>query len=149
MNNLLYNQRFHFGAYGVLMKDGALLLIKKSRGPYQGTYDLPGGGVEFGEKAEEALRREFEEEAGISLDACKFINYNEYFSEYQDEGGESKKMHHVGLYYQVSATFESIKNEADGQDSAGAELINIQDLYKIKISPIAEPMIKLVLGSVN
>lgn len=33
----------HFGVYGVCLKDEKLLCILKTRGPYQGRYDLPGG----------------------------------------------------------------------------------------------------------
>ncbi|EKD69938.1 MAG: MutT/NUDIX family protein [uncultured bacterium] len=149
MNNLLQNQRFHFGVYGILINNGEILLIKKSRGPYKGMYDLPGGGVEFGEKIEEALKRELEEEAGIKLDGLKFVNYNEYFSEYKNDNNELRKMHHIGLYYQVSATFDSVKSEPDGLDSLGAEFINIKNLSKIKIAPIAEPMIRLVADSIS
>jgi len=48
------NERFHVGAYGILIKDGKILLIKKSRGAYKGMYDLPGGGIEFGERYQSA-----------------------------------------------------------------------------------------------
>lgn len=145
MNKLLVNQRFHLGVYGILINDGKVLLIKKSRGPYKGMYDLPGGGIEFGEKIEEALRREFLEEAGIALDNISFVSNNECFSDYTNDQNEPRKMHHVGLYYKVSATFESIKSDPDGQDSLGAEFISLSDLDKITISPIAEPMIRKAL----
>ncbi|MGE5672489.1 MAG: NUDIX domain-containing protein, partial [Mycobacterium leprae] len=37
------------GAYGVCIVDGRVLVIRKAKGPYKGLYDLPGGGIEFGE----------------------------------------------------------------------------------------------------
>ena len=64
---LLDNQQFNFGVYGICIKDDQVLVIKKGRGPYKGLYDLPGGRIEFGEKAEEALRREFEEEVSVAV----------------------------------------------------------------------------------
>jgi 8-oxo-dGTP pyrophosphatase MutT (NUDIX family) len=146
MNNLLSDQRFHFGVYGILIKNKEVLMIKKSRGPYKGMYDLPGGGIEFGEKVEEALKREFVEEAGIELDGLEFVGHNEYFSEYKNEKNELRKMHHVGLYYQVSATYEFIKSDADGQDSLGAEFVDINNLNNINIAPIAKPMIMKVIS---
>ena len=45
----------HFGAYGIIIHKNKILLVKKSRGPYKGKYDLPGGKIEFGESIEEAL----------------------------------------------------------------------------------------------
>ena len=54
----------HFGVYGSIVKDGKILLIKKSRGPYTGLYDLPGGSQEQGESHLETLKREIMEETG-------------------------------------------------------------------------------------
>ena len=39
----------HIGAYGILIRDGKIALIKKARGGYKGKYDLPGGGIEHTE----------------------------------------------------------------------------------------------------
>lgn len=47
----------HLGAYGIVIKDEKILLIKKCRGPYLGKLDLPGGTVEFCERVEDALKR--------------------------------------------------------------------------------------------
>jgi 8-oxo-dGTP diphosphatase len=43
------NQVQHVGVYGVLVKNESLLLVRKSRGPYIGLFDLPGGKIEHGE----------------------------------------------------------------------------------------------------
>jgi|SRR5680860_417543 len=144
MNNHA-NQRFHVGVYGILFHEKKVLLIKKSRGAYKGMFDLPGGGIEFGEKTEEALKREFIEETGIILDSQSFIGYNEYFCNYLNESGESRELHHLGLYYKVSAVFDKVKHGPDGHDSLGAEFIDIEKLDEMKISQIALPMIKKLL----
>jgi 8-oxo-dGTP pyrophosphatase MutT (NUDIX family) len=137
----LSNERFHVGVYGILIKDKKILLIKKSRGAYKGMYDLPGGGIKFGEKIEECLKREFIEETGVTLGNYSFFSNNEYFCDYINESGESRKLHHIGLYYKVAASFKSIKSDSDGQDSLGAEFIDIKELNKIKIAPIAKKII--------
>lgn len=41
------NKHTHLGVYGVLMKNNQILLIKKSRGPHKGKWDLPGGTIEW------------------------------------------------------------------------------------------------------
>ncbi len=143
----LSNERFHVGVYGIFINQGKILLIKKSRGAYKGMFDLPGGGVEFGEKVEETLKREFIEETGIILGNYSFFGNNEYFCDYFNESGELRKLHHLGLYYKVSASFETIKSEADGQDSLGAEFIDINELDKIEIAPIAKIMIDKIIKS--
>jgi len=138
----LPNEQFHVGVYGILINQKKILLIKKSRGPYKGMYDLPGGGIEFGETIVNALKREFIEETGIILSSYSFFTNNECFCDYINDSGEKKKMHHLGLYYKVVARFDKIKNDSDGHDSLGAEFIEIKELNNIQIAPIAKEVLK-------
>jgi len=59
--------RPYVGVYGLMVKDKAILMIRKARGPYRGLYDLPGGRLEFGEKLIDGLTREIYEETGGRL----------------------------------------------------------------------------------
>ncbi len=54
----------------VFNEDRDLLLCRmpKDRGVFPGQWSLPGGGVEEGERIEEALRREVHEELGLEVD---------------------------------------------------------------------------------
>lgn len=56
---------------------GETLLIQQRKGKGPGYWLLPGGGVEFGENAEEALRRELLEELGLESQSMQFISFNE------------------------------------------------------------------------
>jgi 8-oxo-dGTP diphosphatase len=49
-------------------RDGAVLIARRARGANRGLWSLPGGGVEFGETAAEAARREFFEETGAQAE---------------------------------------------------------------------------------
>lgn len=136
------NELFHVGVYGILIKDKKILLIKKSRGAYKGMFDLPGGGIEFGEKIERTLEREFKEETGITIKDYSFFGNNEYFCDYINDSNEPKKLHHIGIYYIVSNLFDdTLKTDPDGHDSLGAEFIDITELDKIEIAPIAKKII--------
>ena len=57
----------HFGVYGVCFRNGKLLCIEKTRGPYQHRYDLPGGSQQLGEVLTETLTREVFEETGFTV----------------------------------------------------------------------------------
>jgi 8-oxo-dGTP diphosphatase len=53
-------------AYGVIRRDGRLLLARVAPGyPAAGIWTLPGGGLEFGETPWDAAVREVEEETGL------------------------------------------------------------------------------------
>ena len=58
-------------AVGVLLRaDGCFLLTSRPPGKvYQGYWEFPGGKVEAGESVEQALRRELQEEIGITIGA--------------------------------------------------------------------------------
>ena len=60
-------------AVGVLIRaDGAFLLTSRPTGKvYAGYWEFPGGKLEAGETVEQALRRELQEEIGITLGAVQ------------------------------------------------------------------------------
>jgi 8-oxo-dGTP diphosphatase len=60
-------------AVGVLVRDdGAFLLTSRPQGKvYEGYWEFPGGKLEAGETVEQALRRELQEEIGITIDGCE------------------------------------------------------------------------------
>ena len=60
-------------AVGVLVReDEAFLLTSRPPGKvYAGYWEFPGGKLEAGESVEQALRRELQEEIGITIDDCQ------------------------------------------------------------------------------
>ena len=57
----------HVGAYGFIIKNDEVALIKKARGGYTGLLDIPGGGIEHNETPVEGLKRELLEEAEVTV----------------------------------------------------------------------------------
>lgn len=77
----------------VIQVDGKFLLCKKKGRDY---YFLPGGHVEFGESAKEALKRELKEELSLNIKECFFIGGSEHmFVE------DRKKQHEINLAFWV------------------------------------------------
>ena len=60
-------------AVAVVTGPRGILLARRARPPYQGTWDLPGGFLEAGERPEEGLRRELREELGVGARIVRFL----------------------------------------------------------------------------
>lgn len=134
--------KIYTGIYGVYQKDDTILVIKKTRGPYAGKYDLPGGGLNFNETVEQCLARELLEETNSKIIDQTLIGINEYQCTYKKEDGTIKNFHHLGIFYKVNLIINNLKTSADGQDSGGAVFIKYSDLNDKNTSPIALPIIK-------
>lgn len=57
----------------IAVRDGALLLIRRGHAPSRGRWSLPGGRVEAGESAREALVREMAEETGLVVEVGELV----------------------------------------------------------------------------
>ena len=67
--------QFHHLARGIFIKDGKILVAHAIG--HRNTF-LPGGHIEFGESAKDALAREIEEEMGITCTVGKFLGLVEH-----------------------------------------------------------------------
>jgi len=81
------SNNFCAGIHILIKKGSKFLLLKKSAGDKNdpNRWDLPGGGIEFGEQPFETALREAKEEAGIRVKITKILNvwampYNKQWS---------------------------------------------------------------------
>lgn len=58
---------------GIILKNNKILLTKRAIEPFIGYWVIPGGHVDYGERVEEALKREMKEELGILVKIKKLI----------------------------------------------------------------------------
>lgn len=101
--------RFHFRAAGVWLQDGHVLLQGDAREDF---WALPGGRVEIMEPAEDALRREFQEELEIGDDVRveRLLWITQNFFHYPEWGGDQ---HELGLYFLVRPSARAAIRYAD------------------------------------
>ena len=88
---------------GILSQSGKILLQKRAD---KGTWGLPGGAVELGESALEALVREFYEETGVEVRVEKLLNVYTKYSDSYPNGDEAQVL--TILYLVSSETSISI-----------------------------------------
>lgn len=134
------NEHKHFGAYALIIKDDKIVLIKKKTGPYDGKLDLPGGTIEFGERPEDTLVRELEEEIGVKVKRYELFDSDSVCFKWKYEA-KIINFHHVGIFYKVLSYDGEIKKEMKitdiNDDSLGADFYTIKALTKDKLSDIA------------
>ena len=59
----------------LIVQRGRVLLGRRARPPYAGTWDLPGGFLESGETPERGLVREVREELGVGVRRLRFVGF--------------------------------------------------------------------------
>ena len=72
------------GVGGVIFEGASVLLAKRGQEPAKGTWSLPGGAVELGEKVLDALKREIREEVGIQIEVGGLIRVLDRILCYQE-----------------------------------------------------------------
>ena len=86
--------RFNYRVAGILFEGGRVLVEREIK---SGDCCLPGGRVEFGEPASEALVREMREELGVELKVERLVWAVDNF--FQMEG---RRYHELSFYFLVS-----------------------------------------------
>lgn len=131
----------HLGAYGLIIKERKIVLIKKKGGPYNEKLDLPGGTIEWGETPEQTLIRELNEEVGIDVTNYELFDTNSVVLEWMHKE-ELEKVHHLGIFYKIldynNDVLEKIKIDEKNDDSLGARFYEIDKLRKNELSDIAK-----------
>lgn len=120
---------------GILHNSGKILLqIRADRG----TWGLPGGAIELGESAAEALMREFYEETGIKVIPVKLQNvYTKYTDSYPN-GDEAQV---ITILYLVNAVSDFVDHNFNNDEIQNLIIVNqrhedmIKDFYE-KDTPV-------------
>ena len=127
----------HFGVYGIIRRGDKILLIKKTRGPYTGMFDLPGGSQEAGETYKQTLAREIMEETGcVAVAAQNERHKTIIFGDFTKESGEQGVLQHSAVLYDTE--IEGTPNlSGDGRDSGGCVWVDAADLTAQNATPFA------------
>jgi len=90
-------------ATAIIEKNNQVLLIRRSKDPYKGDWDLVGGFVEVGETLEQAIEREVKEETGLT------VTNNQYYFNWTDVYQNASDQHvsnNLGVHFLVQVKDE-------------------------------------------
>ncbi len=132
---------FRPAGYAVVIDNGKVLLCNtKSTGKYW----FPGGGVDLGEKLEDAIKREVREETGIEIEVEKFLTFQEVFFYYEplDEAYQSFSF----FYLCKPTTTELLADDKVDQEgeSEKPRWVELKSIKKEEIQTGAEEIFQLL-----
>lgn len=99
----MYGNKVRVRVCGLCWQEDAILMVKHKMGDND-FWAPPGGGVDFGEPLEEALKRELLEETGLRVTPVKFLFGCEFIN---------KPLHAIELFFEVVKLSGILKHGTD------------------------------------
>ncbi len=128
-------------AYGVLVHDGSVLLVRSSSPQIvPPLWWLPGGGIDFGESPEETLLREFHEETGLAIKDPVLLDVASDIR--RRPNGD--RIHTVRVLYTVSLNGGELRDEALGTTDQ-VHWFKLDELSDVNVAEYAARAIQLAL----
>ena len=112
---------------GILSQSGKILLQKRAD---KGTWGLPGGAIELGESAVEALEREFYEETGVKVTVEKILNVYTKYSDSYPNGDEAQV---ITMLYLVTSETSISTNVFTSDETLDLDFFDASDIKNIVI----------------
>jgi ADP-ribose pyrophosphatase YjhB (NUDIX family) len=103
------NMRFKYRVAAVALRDGYVLIHQFEGSNY---WSLPGGNVEMWETSQDALKRELQEEAGLTFHFERLLWVHENLFERAD----GRQVHELAIYYLIVLN-EPVDNIKDGWEN--------------------------------
>lgn len=115
-------------ALGLAIKNNKLLVSEGfDKVKNETFYRCLGGGIEFLEKSEEALKREFLEEINVDITVKDFLGISENIFTYQ-----GKKAHELILFYSIEISDENYQEDYKVIDDHGETIAKWIDIDEFK-----------------
>lgn len=113
--------------------DGKIFLMKSHK--WRNKYVVPGGHIELGEKAVDALKREIKEETGLDIYDIEFLLLQEHIF----DSTFWKRKHFIFLDYVCKTDSKEVKLNSEGQEYVW---VSIEKALKLQLEPYTRKAIK-------
>jgi ADP-ribose pyrophosphatase YjhB (NUDIX family) len=108
----------------ILQRDSKVLMVRRKEDPFRGKLALPGGFVNEGETAEDAMKREATEETSLAVEPIEILGV------YSDPKRDPRK--HIMTVVFVGIIVEG--SDKAGDDAASLEWIDLAEIEKQEIA---------------
>jgi 8-oxo-dGTP diphosphatase len=119
-----------------VFRDGAVLLVERSKPPRAGLWSLPGGHIEAGETAASAALRELTEETGVTAELVGLVDILDVMT--RDDADRLTAHFLLAVFCGHWRAGEPVA----ASDSRSARFVSLADLAGYQLTPGAEAMIK-------
>ncbi len=116
----------------VIIKNDAVLLVKRGKPPLMNSWHLPGGKIEDGEDSKDAIAREVHEETGLTFQLPILLGEAMVSGNAKVSGNDDEKTYHYAIKT-YSGEIDGAKPQA-GSDASEARFVPLSELNKYDLS---------------
>jgi 8-oxo-dGTP diphosphatase len=124
------------GVGAVVIDRGALLLVRRGRGPGQGLWAVPGGKVRFGETQRQAVIREVREETGLEIEPDEVVWVGDSLGP-----GDPPAWHFTLVDFAARVVGG---NAAAGDDALAVEWVPLDEVLNRRVTPTMVDLVELL-----
>jgi 8-oxo-dGTP diphosphatase len=136
-----YGNKIRIRVCGIIIQNGKILLVKhEGLGPDGILWSPPGGGLEFGETIENALKREIKEEVGIDVIKSSFYQLTEFIQ---------SPFHAIELFHHIHTFEGNLQLGSDPELQGHQALCDARWFNKQELQALPSQQIHLILQNNN
>ncbi len=133
-------EKYVVACYGIVLKDGNLLMVRQGKGHWADQWILPGGKLEAGESLESCVEREIFEETGCR---AKAIRQLATISSYSPDSSFEKQ---VILVFYLCTSCEGEPAKGDGVNAAA--WISEEQFARLVVNEVVPQQVFNVVSSI-
>jgi ADP-ribose pyrophosphatase YjhB (NUDIX family) len=132
----------------VLDSDGRVLLVRRGQQPLLGEWSLPGGALKLGERLEDGVRREVQEETGLDVEPEEIVAVFDHIS-HADGDPARVRFHYVLVDYRCRVKGGTLASATDATDARWASWNELTGHGALAIRPFTLSVIRKALDQVS
>lgn len=123
-------------ASAIIFRDDHVLIVERGKGALPGTWSLPGGHIEPGEKARDAAARELFEETGLAVTLVGLVDVHDGI--FRDGEGTLRAHYVLSVFWGRSQEGEPVA----ATDVRDARFVAVVEVDNYRMTPGAQEIIR-------